>query len=72
MSAQGISPAKVTTTTKAKSEADAKGAENYKPPEVHLKADKETTKWYQDGFVIGTLLFAILSITAIVWAGRKE
>ena len=72
MSAQGISPAKVTTTTKAKSEADAKGAENYKPPEVHLKADKETTKWYQDGFAIGTLLFAILSITAIVWAARKN
>lgn len=72
LSAQGISPAKVTTTTKAKSEADAKGAETFKPPEVHLKADKETNKWYQDGFVIGTLLFAILSITAIVWAARKN
>ncbi len=72
MSAQGISPAKVTTTTKAKSEADAKGAETFKPPEVHLKADKETNKWYQDGFVIGTLLFAFLSITAIVWAARKN
>ena len=72
LSAQGISPAKVTTATKAKSEADAKGAENYKPPEVHLKADKETTKWYQDGFFIGALLFAILSITAVVWAGRKN
>ncbi len=72
MSAQGISPAKVTTTTKAKSEADAKGAETFKPPEVHLKHDEKPYKWYQDGFVIGTLLFAILSITATVWAGRKK
>lgn len=72
LSAQGISPAKVTTTTKARSEADASGADSYKPPEVHLNTAKETAKWYQDGFVIGTLLFAFLSITAIIWAGRKN
>ena len=72
LTAQGISPAKVTTATKAKSEAEAKGADVYKPPEVHLKADKEPTKWWQDGFVIWTLVLAISSITAIVWAGRKN
>ena len=72
MSAQGISPAKVTTTTTAKSEADVKGADVYKPPELRLKADKKTDKWYQDSFVVGTLLFGILSITAIVWAGKKD
>lgn len=71
LSAQGISPAKVTNTTRAKSEADAKVADVNKPPDVHLKADKEATKWYQDGF-IGVLLFATLSITALVLAGRKK
>ena len=72
LSAQGISPAKVATTSKVEADASAKAADHYKPPEAHLKADKETAKWYQDGFVIGTLLFAILSIAAIVWAGRKN
>lgn len=72
LSAQGISPGKLTTTTTAKSEADAKGAENYKPPEVHLKADNELKKWYEDGFVMAVLLLGILSVTAVVWAGRKN
>ena len=72
LSAQGISPAKVTTTTKAKSEADAKGAENYKPPEVHLKADEKGFEWWPDGFILGSILFAILSISCLVYGVTQK
>jgi hypothetical protein len=65
LSAQGISPAKVTATTKTGSEASAKNVEDHKPYEVCLKDDEKEFKLWPDGVILGSILFAILSISCL-------
>lgn len=72
LSAQGISPAKVKTETDATSGADARNVKHHKPPEVYLKDDKRTFKWWPDRFILGSILFAILSISCLFWSVTQK
>lgn len=70
LSAQGIVPAKVTTDTRMEAESEAT-ADDYKPPEVRSDNDKKAFEWWPDGMIIGSIVFAVLSICCLLWATRK-
>ena len=66
LSAQGISPAKVETTTKASAESGAKSVSEDKPPEFHLNTDKTPYKWWTDGFVLLSLIVGVVFVGIVL------
>ena len=62
LSAQGISAAKITTTTKGSADSGAKSVSETKPPEAHLNTGKTPYKWWTDGFVLLSLLIGVVFI----------
>lgn len=72
MSVQGVCPAKAVTKTTATADTDAKGVQEYKPPEVLLKDGKKEFKYCLGGMMLGGILLAILSISVLYWRTTQK
>ena len=72
LSVQGICPAKAVTKTTATADTDAKGVQDYSLPKSFLKDGKTEFKWWPDGLILGSILFAILSISCLFWSATQK